>query len=58
MKDTAQVRFRYWRDLKRLERGRVCILAVPQQRDFIIWYMKLLTIPSMKRLRVTVTTLR
>ena len=27
MKDTAQVRFRYWKGLKQLERDRGCILA-------------------------------
>ena len=58
MKDTAQVRFRYWKGLKQLERDRVCILAVPQRSDFIIWYMRLLTIPSMRPLPVTVIILR
>ena len=34
------------------------LLAVPQRRDFIIWYMRLLTIPSMRPLPVTVIILR
>ena len=33
-------------------------IAVPQRRDFIIWYMRLLTIPSMRLLPVTVIILR
>ena len=39
-------------------RKRPGILAVPQRRDFIIWYMRLLTIPSMRPLQVTVIILR